>query len=197
LIADDDETSAAYLQTLLERAGYRTLMATTGDEALRIAREETPLVALLEIQLPGLNGYEVCRVLRDELGGTVAIAFVSGTRTEPVDISSGLLGGADDYLVKPFDPSELLARVCALMRRIKAEHPIATSNSHNLTSRELEILRLLADGLDQADIAQRLSISRKTVGVHIEHILEKLHVHSRAQAIAAAYREHLIELSHP
>jgi DNA-binding NarL/FixJ family response regulator len=173
LIADDDETFVACVQELLARSGYRTLTATTGWEALRVAREEKPQVLLVDIQFPDLNGYEICRTLRDEFGHTLAIAFVSGTRTEPVDISSGLLLGADDYIVKPFDPGELLARV------------------GHLTNRELEILQLLADGLRQGEIAQRLSISPKTVGVHIEHILPKLDVHSRAEAVALAYRKHL------
>jgi DNA-binding NarL/FixJ family response regulator len=195
LIADADETFVRSLQTLLESIGYRTLAAWTGEEALKVAREERPLVVLLDVQLPLVNGYEVCRALRDEFGRTVAIAFVSGTRTEPIDISSGLLVGADDYLVKPFDSSELLARVGALMRRVAAEDAIAISNPASLTSRELEILRLLAHGFDQPDIAQRLSISPRTVSAHIEHILGKLGVHSRAQAVAAAYRGQLIDAS--
>jgi two-component system nitrate/nitrite response regulator NarL len=195
LIADGDENFVASAHELLRNAGYPTLAAATGEEALKIAREDRPLVVLLDIELPGLNGYEVCHVLREEFGQTVAIAFVSGTRTEPVDISSGLLAGADDYVVKPFDSSELLARVGALMRRVTAGHPVAISSPRNLTSRELEVLGLLADGLDQAAIAQRLSISPRTVGAHIEHILGKLGVHSRAQAIAAAYREQLVDAS--
>jgi DNA-binding NarL/FixJ family response regulator len=193
LVVDDDETFVTCLQTLLESAGYSTLTAATGEAALRIGREHAPLVVLLDIQLPDLNGYEVCRTLRNELEGAVAIAFVSGTRTDVVDISSGLLAGADDYLVKPCDPSELLARVGALMRRLSVDRQNAIFSSGSLTRRELEILRLLSeDGLDQKDIAEKLSISPKTVGAHIEHILGKLHVHSRAQAVAAAYREHLI-----
>lgn len=188
LVVDDDDLFVAYVQALLGEAGYRTLAAGTGEEALRLAREHAPPVVLLDIQLPKLNGYEVCRALRDEFGRTLAIAFVSGSRTDTVDISSGLLVGADDYLVKPCDPSELVARVAALMRRVQPNG----SNARRLTSRELEVLRLLSDGLEQRDIAGTLSISPKTVGIHIEHILGKLHVHSRAQAVAAAYRENLI-----
>jgi DNA-binding NarL/FixJ family response regulator len=187
LVVDDDELFVASVCTLLDAAGYRSVAAATGEEALRIAREQTPAVVLLDIQLPKLNGYEVCRALREEFGRTLAVAFVSGTRTEPVDVSSGLHVGADDYLVKPCDPSELVARVAALMRRVQPNG----ANHRNLTTREVEVLRLLSDGLEQKAIAGRLSISPKTVAIHIEHILGKLHVHSRAQAVAVAYREDL------
>jgi two-component system, NarL family, nitrate/nitrite response regulator NarL len=195
LIADDDESYAACVQALLESAGYRTLTAATGQEALRAARDARPRVILLDIRLPDLNGYEVCRALRNEFGQAVAIAFVSGQKTEPMDISAGLLFGADEYIVKPFDSGELLARVGALMRRVTLDHPKPIPVRGALTSRESEILRLLAQGLDQKDIAQKLSISPRTVGAHIEHILGKLGVHSRAQAIAAAYRHQLIGAS--
>ena len=192
LIADADAAFASSVQNLLASVGYRTLTAETCEEALRLARAEMPLVVLLDTELPVLNGYEVCRALRDEFGRTMAIALVSGTRTESVDISCGLLVGADDYLVKTTDAGELLARVSALMRRVAGEHATETSNPASLTGRELEVLHLLANGVNQADIADRLSISPRTVGVHIEHILGKLGVHSRAQAVAAAYRRQLI-----
>jgi DNA-binding NarL/FixJ family response regulator len=188
LVVDDDELFVRSTRALLEEAGYRTLGATTGEEGLRLAREHGPSVVLLDIQLPKLNGYEVCRALRDEFGRSIGIAFVSGSRTDSVDVSSGLLVGADDYLVKPFNPSELVARVAALMRRVQPNG----RNSRRLTRREVEVLRLLSDGLQQRDIAGELSISPKTVAIHIEHILGKLHVHSRAQAVATAYRENLL-----
>jgi len=195
LAVDDDAGFLAYVRDLLDEAGYRTLTAAAGPQALKLVREEFPLVVLLEIELPGLNGYEICRALRDEFGRTLAIAFLSGTRTEQLDVSSGLLVGADDYIVKPFEPGELVARVGALARRVEAarlERSGADDNGHSLTGRELEILRLLAEGLDQNEIANRLNISPRTVATHVEHILPKLGVHSRAQAIAVAYRERLI-----
>jgi DNA-binding NarL/FixJ family response regulator len=188
LVVDDDLLFVQSTRALLEDAGFPTLGAETGEEALRLAREHAPPVVLLDIHLPKLNGYEVCRALRSDLGRSIGIAFVSGSRTDSVDISSGLLIGADDYLVKPCDPSELVARVAALMRRV---HPNG-GNSRRLTRREVEVLRLLSDGLEQRDIAALLTISPKTVAIHIEHILGKLHVHSRAQAVATAYRENLI-----
>jgi DNA-binding NarL/FixJ family response regulator len=188
LAVDDDGAFVAFVEALFASAGYRTLTATTGKAAIELAREEMPHVLLLDISLPDISGYEVCRALRDEFGRGIAIAFVSGTRKEPVDISSGLLVGADDYLTKPCEPTEFLARAGALVRRVQEHRREAGKEFGRLTGRESEILQLLANGRNQKQISVLLSIAPKTVGVHIEHILTKLDVHSRAEAVAAAYR---------
>jgi DNA-binding NarL/FixJ family response regulator len=194
LVVDDDRAFSKFLRLVLERAGYETLEATSGEDALRIARDCSPVVVLLDIVLPRLNGYEVCHGLRKMLGDTAAIVFISGARTDPVDVASGLLVGADDYMVKPVDPDELVARVGALARRVQGRRSDGngTGTAPKLTPRETEILEMLADGCSQRDMAQLLSISPKTVGLHIEHILGKLDVHSRTQAVAAAYRRNLV-----
>lgn len=194
LVVDDDRAFSKFVRLILERAGYETLEAATGEDALRIASDCAPLVVLLDIVLPRLNGYEVCQRLREILGDSAAIVFVSGARTDPVDMAAGLLVGADDYMVKPVDPDELVARVGALSRRIRG----ARANDNGaaarpkLTPRETEILEMLADGHSQREMAKLLSISPKTVGLHIEHILAKLEVHSRTQAVAAAYQRNLL-----
>jgi DNA-binding NarL/FixJ family response regulator len=188
LIADDDEYVAELLRALIEAAGYDAVVAFTGDEALELARDETPSVAILDVNLPGVSGYEVCHELRRVHGPALPILFVSGDRTESYDRVAGLLLGADDYLVKPFAPDELLVRVRSLIRR---SAPAAVSRV-SLTSRELEVLTLLSDGLDQTAIAERLVISPKTVGTHLERILGKLGARSRAQAVAIAYRDALV-----
>jgi DNA-binding NarL/FixJ family response regulator len=107
-------------------------------------------------------------------------------RTEPYDRVGGLLLGADDYLAEPFAPDELLARVRRLVARSRDN-----SSALDLTKRELEILRLLASGRNQSQIAAALVIAERTVATHIQHILAKLGVHSRAQAVAVAHRRGL------
>jgi DNA-binding NarL/FixJ family response regulator len=129
----------------------------------------------------------VCRRLRAAFGDALGVLFISGERVEPMDRVAGLLLGGDDYLVKPFAPDELLVRLQHVLQRVPVRGVAPV-----LTRRELQVLRLLAEGRRQADIANELVISPRTVGTHIEHILGKLGVHSRAEAVAIAYRDRLI-----
>jgi DNA-binding NarL/FixJ family response regulator len=158
---------------------------------LAAVADEAPAAILLDVQLPGLNGYEICRALRDRYGDSIAIVFISGERTDPLDRAGGMLIGADDYLVKPVDPGELIARVIRLVGRTGSNGHAAAANGNleSLTQRENEVLDLLADGLDQEEIAGRLVISPKTAATHIQRILGKLGVRSRAQAVALVLRE--------
>jgi DNA-binding NarL/FixJ family response regulator len=189
LVADHDDEIRTLVTAVLRQAGYETLEATSGDDAIDAARKGLPRLVILEVVLPGLSGYEVCHQLRNEFGEGLPIVFVSADRTEPFDRVAGFLIGADDYLIKPFAPDELLARVRRLARRTA---PVAPGVASKLTNREMEVLRLLAEGLEQDEIARQLFITRKTVGTHIENLMRKLGVRSRSQAVALAYREDLI-----
>jgi DNA-binding NarL/FixJ family response regulator len=189
LLVDDDEGMRALLGNVFSAAGFTVLTAASGEEALELAATGKPALVVLDVSLPGCSGYEVCRRLRETMGQAIGIVFVSGERTESLDHVAGLLLGADDYVAKPFDPDELVARVRAVLRRGAHEVP---KHPSGLTRREMQVLRLLAGGQAQAEIASELVISTKTVGTHIEHILAKLDVRSRAQAVAFAYREDLL-----
>lgn len=196
LVVEDDPSFREHLRIVLEEAGYLVLQAGTGQEALRIARDRPPSLAIVDVNLPGFSGYEVCRSLREEFGQNIGIIFLSGSKTEMLDRAAGLGLGADDFVVKPFEREEFVARVSALLRRIvPVEGVSAPVGAFDLTPRELEILHLLAEGLDQDAIAERLVIAPRTVATHIERILSKLGVRSRAQAVALAYREHLVSVS--
>ncbi len=191
LIADESDDSRRELTSLFESAGYQVMTVSCGSEALRAADELEPSIVLLEIPLGDLSGYEVCRALREQTS-ELPIIFVSGSRTESYDRVAGLLLGADDYVVKPYAPDELLTRVRNLVRRSPRPARVA---SGRLTKREGEVLQLLAHGLRPDDIAARLFITKSTVGTHVENILKKLDVQSQAQAVALAYREDLVELA--
>jgi DNA-binding NarL/FixJ family response regulator len=190
LIVDDDASYRSAMRELFGRVGLRTLEASTGLEALACARRETPGGVLLDVHLPGMTGYEVCRELRDAYGDALPIVFVTGRRVEAADRIAGLYVGADDYLIKPVNSDELIARVRRMLARSRAD---SSTCLPGLTNRESEVLRLLAEGLDQKAIAHRLVISPNTVATHIQRILPKLGVRNRTQAVVHAYREGLVE----
>jgi DNA-binding NarL/FixJ family response regulator len=191
LIVDDDASTRELIATIVGEAGYATRQADTGSEALRSVRHEVPALVLLDVNLPWMCGYEVCRLLRDEFGEQFPIVFISGARTESYDRVAGLLLGANDYIAKPFAPDELLARVQSLLGRRRSVAARAVAS--HLSGRELQVLRLLSSGLAPDDIARVMTISRKTVGTHVEHIYMKLGVQTRAQAVAVAYRDKVFE----
>jgi two-component system, NarL family, nitrate/nitrite response regulator NarL len=193
LVVDSSAGARSQVAGLLERIGYETRQARNGLEALEAAKQLQPALVLLEVNLSEVSGYGVCRQLRDRYGDDIAIIFLSGERTEPYDRVAGLLLGADDYIVKPFDEGELLARVRSVLRN--SDRPPANgrgdSAAKKLTNREREVLKLLAGGRTQMEIARTLFISPKTVAGHIQRVLTKLGVHSRAQAVALALEQGL------
>jgi DNA-binding NarL/FixJ family response regulator len=187
-VVDDDDGFRAYVVEHLENAGYRTEQFSTGSPVLPAATVEQPSAVVLDVQLPDLNGYEICRELRDKYGDAILIIFISGERMDALDRTAGLLVGADDYLVKPVDPGELIARIRRLVEPGHSVEAGASNGLASLTKREHEVLALLAEGHPQDEIAAELVISPKTVSTHIQHILGKLEVRSRAQAVAVALR---------
>jgi len=190
LVVDGDPECRRLIARLLERAGYSSSEAATGEEALEATLRQRPALVILDVHLPGVSGYEVCRALRERFGEMLPIVFVSGERTEPADQVAGLLIGATDYIVKPFVADVLLAR---LRRLVALSSAIGWAATSRLTPRERQVLALLVEGLPQAEIARELFISPNTVAKHIEHILGKLGVHSRAQAVALAVRDDVLD----
>jgi DNA-binding NarL/FixJ family response regulator len=190
LVVDNDRDVRRLVTRLLEPLGYVVHEAATAGAALSLTSRERPGVVLLDVHLPDTSGYEVCRRLRDEFGNNIVIIFLSADRTEEFDRAAGILLGADDYIVKPFARAEFIARIRRVIDRLSASQGNPRSD---LTPREREVLKLLAEGLGQKKIAQSLYITPKTVATHIQHILMKLDVHSRAEAVAYAHRNQLFE----
>ena len=173
LVVDDDGDFLEIATRILQQAGYATVEAATGADAIDIARRDSPQLVLLDVRLGGsMSGHEVCRIMKTELRPEPAVVFVSGARTESFDRVGGLLVGADDYITKPFAADELLARVRTLLRRSAPETPAAPP----LTTDELEVVRLLKGGLSPADIARKLEVSPSAAQHQIEQIFEKLGV---------------------
>jgi DNA-binding response OmpR family regulator len=116
LIADDDEDILELLAFRLERAGYEVVRARHGEEALRLALEHMPSLAVLDVMMPGLDGYEVTRRLRSD-PRTIAMPVILLTaRAQASDISRGMAAGADDHIKKPFNARDLKERIERLLR---------------------------------------------------------------------------------
>jgi len=118
LIVEDDKKTANLVALYLEREGFQTIIAHDGQQALELAQRQKPIFVILDLMLPLVDGWEVCRRLRQS--SDVPILILTA-REEEVDRVSGLTLGADDYVVKPFSPRELVARVKAILRRGRLE----------------------------------------------------------------------------
>ena len=193
LIVDDDSHFGELVSVLCRQSGFSCRVAGSGADALTSAAEERPAAVLLDVELGETSGYQICRDLRDRFGEGLPIIFVSGSRTDTYDRIAGLLLGADDYIEKPFDPEELVARLRrAVARSTPTRQETLAEEVSRLTPREHQVLRLLADGLGTKAISDRLHISPKTVNTHVQRLLVKLDVHSRAEAVAVAFRTGLM-----
>jgi DNA-binding response OmpR family regulator len=120
LVVEDDKKTASLIKLYLEREGFQTVVAYDGQQALELARQYRPIFVILDLMLPLVDGWEVCRRLRQS--SDVPILMLTA-RGEEIDRVSGLTLGADDYVVKPFSPRELVARVKAILRRGRIEAP--------------------------------------------------------------------------
>lgn len=120
LIAEDDRNTSSLVETYLQKEGFTTIAAYDGEEALRLARESNPGFVILDIMLPSIDGWDICRQIRKF--SDVPILMLSA-REEEIDRVMGLSIGADDYVVKPFSPRELVERVKAILRRVASQPP--------------------------------------------------------------------------
>jgi two-component system response regulator ResD len=197
LVADDDEHTVELVSLYLRRAGYRVEAAYDGEQTLRKARESRPALLVLDIMMPGPDGLQICRKLR----GRIPILLLTA-RASDIDRIAGLRLGADDYVTKPFNPDELVARVDAILRRARSEYEVRSERVQlghlevdidsrearvcgqavPLTPREFELLatfvRLPNIVLDRdrlLDLAWGTSFyALRTVDVHVARLRDKL-----------------------
>jgi DNA-binding response OmpR family regulator len=141
LVVDDEPTITDVVSRYLQRAGYVTSVAGDGPDALRIAADERPDLVVLDLMLPGMDGLEVMRRLRERERPSVILLTAKGEHTDRI---IGLRLGADDYVVKPFSPAELVARVDAVLRRV--EHSPQLEES------------IRFDGLELDPVAHRVTV---------------------------------------
>ncbi len=202
LVAEDDRDIADLIAHYLHKQGWTTHIASAGDDALAYARRQPVDLVILDVMLPELSGFEICRALRgDKATETIPIIMVTA-RAEETDRIVGLDIGADDYLAKPFSPNELVARVRALMRRSKrtasevttlsvgsivmdlSRHTVSDAGRDvRLTAKEFLLLqyllehpgRVLSRDLLLGDVwGYRYTGGTRTVDVHVRRLREKL-----------------------
>jgi DNA-binding NarL/FixJ family response regulator len=214
LIVDDHALFRRGLEMVLESEPDIELVgeASDGEEAVSKAGESLPDVVLMDIRMPRISGIEACRALKDVAPSAKIVMLTISDEEE--DLFQAIRAGASGYLLKdiPLDevadtvravhggqslinPSmagKLLTEFAALARRDEDERPQQVP-APRLTHREIQVLRLVARGMNNRDIAKELFISENTVKNHVRNILEKLQIHSRMEAVMVAVREKLIE----
>ena len=195
LLIDDAPDTVRMIAEALDDAGYTVLVATDGATALQRVECVIPDAVLLDACMPGMDGFETCRRLKQAPGmRTVPVIFMTGL-AETERLVEGLSAGGVDYLVKPVVPDELVARLQAHLRvaremnaamRARGEElaPAAALLPNPLTQREMDVLQWVACGKTNRDVAEILGMSPRTVNKHLEHIYEKLGVETRTAAVA-------------
>ena len=207
VIADDQPMMRAGFKAVLEATGDIEVVAEAGDgeEAVRAATEQSPDVVLMDIRMPGMDGIEATRRLPRQ---RVLILTTFGLDQY---ILEALRAGASGFLLKDAPTQEVVAAVRAvaagdavlsaavtrqLLDQVARRLPVAVSRQPDeldaLTDREQEVLRMLANGLSNAEIAEALTVSEATVKSHVSHVLGKLGLRDRVQAVIYAYETRLI-----
>ncbi len=203
LVVDDEPDIVALVVYHLARAGYKVSSASTGTDALALAKRERPALVVLDLMLPGMSGFDVLARLReDESTAGIAVLMLTARKEEP-DRIRGLELGADDYLTKPFSPQELVLRVAAILRRVASSGEVAdvltigpirvdraahrvTVNGHEveLTPLEYKLLLTLAERRGRVQGRAQLletvwdaapDIQTRTVDMHVQRLRTKLH----------------------
>lgn len=203
LVVDDEPEIVALVAYHLAKAGYRVSTASSGSDALTLARQERPGLVVLDLMLPGMSGYEVLEQLRgDEATRDVAVLMLTARREEQ-DRIKGLSLGADDYLTKPFSPAELVLRVQAILRRVasagqtasdivtigpiridRSAHRVSVDGEDiELTPTEFRLLATLAERRGRVQGRGHLletvweaapDIQTRTVDMHVQRLRAKL-----------------------
>ncbi len=142
LIIEDEPNIASFAKMYLEAAGYRVSVSHRGDEGLEVAERDRPALIVLDLMLPGLDGFEITKRLRSSGGGRSPAIVMLTARDDAVDKVVGLELGADDYITKPFNPRELVARVRAVLRRTAGPATAAEPGASEPAIYEVEGLRI-------------------------------------------------------
>lgn len=203
LIIDDNPK---YLSDVLPMYGYEVEVATDGLQALKFLKDEKNFfdLVVLDVMMPNMDGWDTLKAIRNDKNlEDLPIIMVTSVDSEQKQIS-GLKFGADDYVCKPFALPNLLARIEALLRRSSWNKKKQESKSMNLpftsdepivplTTREKEVLNLVAQGANNSEISEKLFVREVTVKTHLNSVFKKLNVSNRTQAVLLAMQMGIID----
>ncbi|MGD6993827.1 response regulator transcription factor [Sutcliffiella horikoshii] len=203
LIVESDQEIRNLLRTNLEKEGYEVLEAADGKRAMKMIPQLDPCFLLLDLSLPKISGEEICRWVRNDLKSLMPIIIISG-KTEESDIIKGFKLGADDYVLKPFRPAELMVKIEAVLRRTAARcgklsftgftlkpakgEALINGSPLNLTKFEFKLLHFFMQNSDQVLTREQIlnsiyehhekMVSDRTIDVHIKHLREKIKMYT-------------------
>jgi DNA-binding NarL/FixJ family response regulator len=191
LLIDDDPNLILLVKDYLEFRGYEVVAAENGREALEILEQQIPDMIICDVMMPEMDGYTfVEQVRQDSRTSWIPVLFLSA-KGQSQDRVKGLSKGADVYMVKPFEPEELVAQVESslkqanrLIRYSKGSDPtqkIKVPDSVELTPTELKVVQLVAQGMANRDIAEKLEVSQRTIESHVSNMLNKTNLHNRTE----------------
>lgn len=207
LLAEDHIVTRLGLRMFLEGSPNITVVGEAGDgkEAVELVGKLNPDVVLMDVSMPGMDGIEAARILKERNPDT-KIVMMTSSKSED-DIFASLSAGVNAYCTKEVSDDRLLTAIATVQRgdlwidasvagkvlgALPNPQTITESDHQSLSERELEVLRLLVEGISNAEISKRLYITNNTVKSHIKHILDKLSVSDRTQAAVKAIREGLV-----
>ncbi|MCR5260330.1 MAG: response regulator transcription factor [Candidatus Gastranaerophilales bacterium] len=212
LIVEDQTLMRLGLQMGLEKAENITVIgeAADGKKGLELTKELLPDVVLMDIGLPEMDGIEATRLIKEQNLPSKVLIFTS--REQQEDVFEAFKAGADGYIMKGANEEQLVKAITDIAQgkgwidpsiaklviaNVKTENKMSAPNpmkykEYNLTSKECEVLKLIADGLDNDEIAEKLVVEKSTVKAHVHNLLGKLYVKNKHQATALAYKEGLV-----
>ncbi|HEY9655335.1 MAG TPA: response regulator transcription factor [Crinalium sp.] len=208
LVVDDDATLRMALTRYLEKRGYQTQDVASGMEALLVFEQDPPDLVVSDVMMPEMDGFEFCRRLRSTRSGQLVPFIFLSSKGEVEDRVQGHSIGADDYLIKPFEPRELLAKIESQLersRRIHSEIVLlmqreasnANQNGHGaaapqplpFTPAEEKVFWEVIQGFTNKQIGDHLFVSPRTVQTHLSNILSKLQLENRSQLVRFAFEQ--------
>jgi DNA-binding NarL/FixJ family response regulator len=212
VVADDQEIVRSGFAALLATQADVTVVGTAadGEEAVRVCRAERPDVVLMDIRMPGLDGIEATRQLAADVDAGPRVLMLTTFDLDEY-VYDALAAGASGFLLKDVTAEQLFEgvrvvaagdallapavtrRLIAEFARLRPRLPARADRLRDLTPRETEVLRLVAEGLSNAEIAERLVVTKETVKTHVSRVLGKLNLRDRSQAVVVAYESGLVE----